>query len=358
MTHPYKLSPSYTRWSRAVTLPSAGDVDPVVEFPLKIKKTDRIVTAGSCFAQHIAHYLSQSGFNHFIAEKPHPMMPNRLSQEHNYGIFSARYGNIYTSRQLFQLIQRALGEFEPEESIWRHHDYFVDPFRPAIQPGGFKSISELEIDRAYHLSCVLDALKSMNIFIFTLGLTETWVSAIDGAAFPLCPGVAGGSFDPVRYKMVNLKVDDVVKDLESAINAIRKLNKNCQVVLTVSPVPLAATAEDRHVLVSTTLSKSVLRVAAEQVSTEMPNVHYFPSYEIITGAFNRGNYFAKDLRSVTDQGVYHVMRLFLKHAAGVELQASNTESNAASDDDSPEMNELDVMEQVTEVICEEAMLDL
>jgi hypothetical protein len=46
-------------------------------------------------------------------------------------------------------------------------------------------------------------------------------------------------------------------------------------------------------------------------------VHYFPSYEVITGAYTRGRYFAEDLRNVTEEGVSHVMRLFLSHAAGI-----------------------------------------
>ena len=81
------------------------------------------------------------------------------------------------------------------------------------------------------------------------------------------------------------------------------MNPRVKVILTVSPVPLVATAEEAHVLVATTLSKSVLRVAAEVVSARGRDVAYFPSYEIITGPQARGRYFAEDLRSVTDEGV-------------------------------------------------------
>ena len=84
-------------------------------------------------------------------------------------------------------------------------------------------------------------------------------------------------------------------------------------ILTVSPVPLIATYEKRHVLVSTTYSKSVLRAAAEVATRQFSNCHYFPAYEIITGNYNRGRYFEDDLRSVTAEGVDHVMKLFIKH---------------------------------------------
>ena len=52
---------------------------------------------------------------------------------------------------------------------------------------------------------------------------------------------------------------------KSLVPDLKRLNPGVRVLLTVSPVPLIATYEPRHVLVSTTYSKSVLRVAAEQV---------------------------------------------------------------------------------------------
>ena len=69
-------------------------------------------------------------------------------------------------------------------------------------------------------------------------------------------------------------------------------------------------------LVATTYSKSVLRAAIDEVCSRHEHCDYFPSYEIVTGNYSRGRYFEGDLRSVTPEGVRHVMRLFLKHYAG------------------------------------------
>ena len=54
-------------------------------------------------------------------------------------------------------------------------------------------------------------------------------------------------------------------------------------------------------------------MAAGEAARQRPNVAYFPSFEIITGHYNHGRYFAPDLRSVTEEGVSHVMRVFLRH---------------------------------------------
>jgi hypothetical protein len=88
------------------------------------------------------------------------------------------------------------------------------------------------------------------------------------------------------------------------------------VILTVSPVPILATYVDRHILVSSTYTKSVLRVAAEQVMQRHDFCDYFPGYELVNSSFHRGSYIAEDLRSVTPEGVDHVMRLFFAHYAG------------------------------------------
>ena len=85
-------------------------------------------------------------------------------------------------------------------------------------------------------------------------------------------------------------------------------------------------------LVATSYSKAVLRVACEIVSSARDNVAYFPSYEIVTGPFARGSYFAEDLRSVTEEGVSHVMRMFFKYLADqphVELAQSTVDGQPA-----------------------------
>ncbi len=331
---------------------AGSDVDPVVRGKFIVRPTDRVVTAGSCFAQHIARRLSLSGFNFHVTEQPHPYMDAALSADYGYGLFSARYGNVYTARQLLQLIQRALGLFSPAEPTWNRDGSFYDPFRPGIQPGGFASLRELELDRAQHLRAVRRAFSEMDYFVFTLGLTECWVARRDRAVFPTCPGVIAGEFDDAQYEFVNFRVDEVVQDILAFIELAHAVNPRFKMILTVSPVPLAATACDQHVLTSTTYSKSVLRVAAAEVERAKPDsVAYFPSYEIITGAHARGAYFAQDLRGVIEDGVDHVMRLFFKHYTNAESVGLQSVPPVR---DEP----LQDLKRIVDVQCEEAMLDV
>lgn len=315
MKSPYHSLSAYTRWKKAVAEPAYVNVDPIANFPWKISTLDKVATAGSCFAQHIARHLKQSGFEYYVVEDGHPIADEVQREHFNFGTYSARYGNIYTPRQLVQLFERAFGTFHPQEEIWTGDSgRFVDPFRPNIEPQGFSSEAELLADRRQHLAKVRTMFETLDVFVFTLGLTEAWRSKADGAMFPVCPGVAGGTYDPEKYEFYNFRASEVISDMDRFLELLKGVNPSARVILTVSPVPLIATAEDRHVLVSTTYSKSALRVACDEIERSHSNVVYFPSYEIITGAFNKGRYFAEDLRNANEEGVSHVMRLFLQHA--------------------------------------------
>jgi hypothetical protein len=361
--HPYKTAPDHTFWRRSVVACSPQDVDPVTNFDIKVTRDTRVATAGSCFAQHIARYLRDGGYNYFVAEPGHPIIPEEVRLAHNYGLFSARYGNIYTARQLLQLFQRAYDLLHPIEGVWQEaKDVFLDPLRPSTQPGGFISELELQLDREQHLAAVRHMFENLDVFVFTLGLTECWISRQDGTVFPICPGVEGGEFDGSKHAFYNQTVNDVVADMSAFLVHLARVNPSAHVILTVSPVPLAATARaDQHVLSATTYSKSVLRVAADILACRYTHVHYFPSYEIITGAFSRGAYYAEDLRNVLEAGVSHVMGLFMKHATGETAvdsgarEASSTAAPKAAVADATK--HMALATRLVQVECDEAQLD-
>ena len=341
--HPYDGLPDAAFWDRAEAGVPRFAVDPLTDVPFCISPADAIATAGSCFAQHLSHRLAGLGFRYFVTE-PGPAVSN-------YGVFSARYGNLYTARQLLQLFDRSYGKFRPRLSHWRvSAGEFLDPFRPRIQPGGFPTVKALEEDRERHFACVRELFEKLDVLIFTLGLTEGWEYKEDGAVVPLAPGVAGGEWYPSRYGFRNDSCAQVTEDLLGFLDRLRQVNPNCRVILTVSPVPLRATYEPRHVLVSTCLSKSVLRAAADACVQARPGVAYFPAYEIVTGPHAGSAYFEDDLRSVTELGVDHVMRVFFAHYAESGAPQADAGSNPATHFSS----ELAALEHI---VCEEGELD-
>lgn len=306
--HPYKEQPPKAFWSKSVSS-NFNDTNLLTDFSGYIKKSDRVVSAGSCFASNLIPYLEEVGIEYLRTESI-PKALQDLGENLGYANFSAAYGNIYTARQLRQLYERCNDQFIPVEVNWEINGKFIDPFRPGLKfPAN--SLAEFRYLSKGHLQATKKAFEECDVFVFTLGLTEGWIHKIDGATYPACPGTISGNFDPKKYAFKNFSVEEIVDDLSTFIKSLRISNPKVKFLITVSPVPLVATATDNHVLLASTYSKAVLRVAAEQVCELFENVRYFPAFEIITGPQAPGDYFEQDKRNVSETGVKAVMTALL-----------------------------------------------
>jgi hypothetical protein len=357
MDHPYSTLPERAFWSRSVSRGfEAADVSNRGE--VLICRGEKVVSAGSCFASNLVPYLEKAGFAYVRTEAVHPSFRKIPPENLGYGKFSANYGNIYTVRQMLQLVRRSMGAFRPVEDRWPAADGVVDPFRPGLR---YKARSDREFDllTAKHLAAARAAFAQADVFVFTLGLTEAWVSRADGAVFPACPGTVAGEYDPQKHSFVNFGVAEIVADLDQLIAELRSINPRLRVVLTVSPVPLVATAGGSHVLAATTYSKSVLRVAAEHAARNNPAVAYFPAYEIVTGPQAPYEYFEPDRRNVSAAAVEAVMAAFLANCQLPASAPAAVEAPAAAPVPMPEPANLaaELGRYITAAECEEAMAD-
>lgn len=318
MSNPYSSLGPEAYWRSAVAEAGPHGLSGLWSPKFRIRPRDRIVTAGSCFAQHIGRALGARGYQWYDAEPAPPFLTPEDAYRFNYGVFSFRTGNIYTPKMLLQWLQLAFGTADVPDEIWQEDGRFYDPLRPVIEPDGFASESELRAVRETTLAALRDAVRSADIFVFTLGLTECWENGETGLQYALCPGtVKGAQFDPSRHVFRNGGFRALFKELQQALRMMRAENPELRVLLTVSPVPLTATASDQHVLTATGYSKSVLRAIAGQMAAEYRFVDYFPSYEIITHPVFRGMYYAPNMRSVEQAGVDTVMGHFFADQARV-----------------------------------------
>ena len=361
--HPYKSAPVRAFWSRAV----AKDFESVAvpDLPaFSLTTDDGFMSAGSCFASNVRRYLEARGLRYTVTETPHPLWPEAVEAPY-YEAFSARYGNIYTARQMAQLLERALGMFAPAEEYWEADGTYIDPFRPGLRHRA-RSVDEFRALTAQHLRAVLRAISQSSVFVFTLGLSEAWLSKDDGAVFPACPGTVSGTFDPARHAFHNFSAAEVTADLVRMISLARSVNPALKIILTVSPVPLVATASGRHVLVATTYSKSVLRVAADEASRMLPQVVYFPAYELVTGPQAAGHAFEDDRRNVTEAAVATVMEAFFATffsstpASGATPVPAQPAAEAPAEGRLPASVEAALSEAMAAAIreqCEEEMMD-
>ncbi len=306
--HPYAKLPDRAFWRRAVAADHSSRLRDLADSRPDLA-TARIATAGSCFAQQISRSLRTMRLGWMDHEPAPAFLTAEAAINRGYGIYSCRYGNIYTPRQLLQLLQEAFFQRRLAEDVWTRDGRHYDVLRPTIEPHGFGSAAEVRALRASHLGRVRALFQELDVLVFTLGLTEAWVAA-DGTVLPVAPGVVAGDYDPARYHFHNFRHAEVLADLTAFLDGLRRVNPRAQLLLTVSPVPLVATASGQHVLVASTHSKSVLRAVAGELAADHPGVSYFPAYEIITGQPARHMHYNPDLRTVSEAGVAEVMRHF------------------------------------------------
>jgi len=353
---PYEELPDTSYWAKAVRDVDNQNINPAVSAKFSISKSTKIGTIGSCFAQNISQHLVDNEFNFFVTEGGPSWLSETEKRAHGYGIFSARYGNVYNTLQMLQLVRRATGDDEFLEEPWRYQNGYADPFRPHIEPEGFASLSELDDDRTSHLRFVRQLFTEVDVLVITLGLTETWVSKKTNAAFPVCPGCGAGNFDSSLYEYKNFSVSNVISHLEDLASEFRALNENGKIILTVSPVPLVATYEAQHVLQSTVYSKSVLRAAAGEIASTFDFIDYFPSYEIITWTYSNAEYFRGNKRSVTSEGVNHVMRCFFSAYADFSAANSASRKEVGAGQSKETVSKTSAQDSQEEVICDEDRL--
>jgi hypothetical protein len=109
MINPYRGRPTRAFWKAAVAQRHLADIDELWA-PMALTPADRIATAGSCFAQHIGQALARRGAHFLDCEPPPPIFADtEEARRFGYRVFSCRYGNVYTARQMRQLAEEALG---------------------------------------------------------------------------------------------------------------------------------------------------------------------------------------------------------------------------------------------------------
>ena len=333
MPNPYVNLGREAFWRSGVLASSPTDLEGIYKKKWDLLSQDKIACAGSCFAQHISHYLRAAGFNVLDLEPPPHWLARRkdtkeivrasidpyLARPFGYFTYSARYGNIYTVQSLLQLAKEAFGLFQPRFAVWEKEGRYFDALRPSVEPQGLDSIDEVVIHRKVHLAKVREVFRTMDVFVFTFGLTEAWVHSASNTVYPTAPGTVAGSFEPDTFAFRNYgfaEMLDAFLEFDELLRTHRENGRPPRILLTVSPVPLTATASGKHVLHATSHSKSLLRSVAGELESRSPHIDYFPAYEIVTNPASRGSFYQDNLRSVRADAVEVVMKHFFREHRG------------------------------------------
>ncbi len=283
------------------------DMLPYVVSEKIMNKSTPIGSAGSCFAVEIAEVLQKEKFNYVITElgdnPAQEAIIDGYKVDSGEAMYSANFGILFNTPSLRQIAEKAFGEKEFNQYLLQiENGLHMDPYRENVY---FASKENYLRDYPKHVEAIRQTLLQSEVFIFTAGLNECW-QLNDGTVISRNP--RGGFYHLIEHRV--LTVEENVNNIITFFNIVKRHNPKFKLILTLSPVPLLATGrgETHHILEANTHSKAVLRVAIEEVVKTHKDIHYLPSYELVTECMP--NAWKADHRHVTRETVSKVISMF------------------------------------------------
>ena len=227
-----------------------------------LPRTARVLMVGSCFADSIGERLRLNKVNALVNP----------------------FGTVFQPLALAQLLRAAAGEAQD----WQQH---VVEARGRWQSYDFHSTvgaeSPVELLQTIQatVSQVGDFVRTADAVVLTLGTAWAYRLRETGELVSNLHKLPASLFEKEL-----LTADEIVNALAEVHALLRRLNPDIRIVLTVSPV--------RHIkdtLPLNAVSKSVLRVACHYLSELLPNVSYFPAYELLTDDLRDYRFYAADM---------------------------------------------------------------
>lgn len=103
------------------------------------------------------------------------------------------------------------------------------------------------------------------------------------------------------FQEEELSVEQCVDSLSQAVEVLRERRADVHVVLTVSPIRYA-----KYGFHGSQLSKSVLLMAADQMTKKYASVFYFPAYEIVLDELRDYRFYQPDMLHPSSQAVEYI----------------------------------------------------
>lgn len=222
----------------------------------------QVLTLGSCFADSIGARLAADKVN----------------------VLANPFGTVFQPLAMGQLLRAALGE----DVDWQQHlveargrwqSYDLHGSQGAASPVELLHDIEQTVQRTGEFLSGADAV------LLTLGTAWAYRLRETGELVSNCHQMPAELFEKEL-----LTPDEIINALAETHAYLRRGNPKLRIVVTVSPV--------RHLkdtLPLNAVSKSVLRVACHYLSELLPDVSYFPAYELLTDDLRDYRFYAADM---------------------------------------------------------------
>ena len=253
----------------------------------KIDLKSGLLTQGSCFANAIGERLA----SHKIRALINP------------------FGVIYNPESIHKALASAIfNEPLPGHTYLQHQEVFFNyNFHSA-----FSSLDkdELVSRLANTIGSTHYFLKDAHWLIVTYGTAWVYVRTETGEIVANCHKLPSSMFTKSL-----MSADAIVSSFKAFFRQLKEFNPDIRIILTVSPV--------RHIkdsLELNSVSKSILRLACHQLSSQFEDVEYFPAYELMVDDLRDYRFYQRDMLHPTTEAEEYIWEKFMERYFSRDLK--------------------------------------
>lgn len=243
----------------------------------KIDYSNKIMFLGSCFADNIGNLFSENKFNTLVNP------------------FGVIYNPISVANSLNAIIDNK--EFREEDLI-----FVNDKWASFLHHGKFSNVDKqacLNRLNSNNSNARL-FLEDTSFLVITFGTAWVYEYLENEMVVSNCH-----KLDSKDFKRYRLSVDDILDVYKELIVKLRYFNPNIKIIFTLSPIRhWKDTAHGNQV------SKSVLLLAIDELLENMPNLYYFPSYEIVMDELRDYRFYAEDMFHISPLAINYIWERF------------------------------------------------
>ncbi len=228
----------------------------------RISHSDCLFLIGSCFTSNVGKELENLKFS--VLHNPTGILFDPFSVSDH--IKDAVMLKQYTQEDLIL-----------QDEIWHSFNHHTD----------FSSVSRDEALEKINLAVIKsgEMIRKAGVLFITLGSAYYYRTSQTGDRVANCHRFPASTFTKHLAE-----ISEITEELKGAIEAVRTLNPGIRVVFTVSPV--------RHIregVVNNNRSKARLLESVHYLCDKMPNLYYFPAYELVIDVLRDYRFYDVDM---------------------------------------------------------------
>ena len=245
----------------------------------RLKMDSRVLLLGSCFSEVVGRRLQG----------------NKLCAAVN------PFGVIFNPISILTLMELAMkGETVPEHTYLKRGELHCSYLAHSDFSESDLDLLKLRLNKS--MNDFSEMLENADCLFLTFGTSIVYTTRKSGLLVANCHKQPAAEFEK-RF----LKVGEIVERAAGVFEKLKSANPKLKIILTVSPV-----RHTKEGIENNQVSKSILRLACEELKQQFGHVRYFPSYELLLDDLRDYRFFSDDLVHPSMEGEEYVWEKFAK----------------------------------------------